>query len=240
MAGISSSAWSMTPTNWNPAAAAWTPSEFEVGRAIYDRLAVYSDSHELLPELAQAPSSTTTTSPSGRSRCGPTSCSTTARRSTPRALKMNLEAQQLSPVAGPLLVPVKSIFVTGPLTVRISMRTPWSTFPHLLTSQAGFVASPATLSSADGRGAPVGTGPFVFNARCPGPDRRGRQELVVLARRAAPARCRVLPRDRRLGTRVPTPWSTGRVDMVLADDPVTIKDLRDASASGNDQPVARP
>src|SRR6185436_11505739 len=154
-------------TNWNPATAAWTPSEFEVGRAIYDRLAVYGNSHELLPELVKSIDHNNDF----------TEWTITLRANIvfhdgspldAAALKTNLEAQQLSPVAGPLLVPVKSIFVTGPLTVRISMRTPWSTFPHLLTSQAGFVASPDTLTSPEGAAHPIGTGPFAFSSAIPG------------------------------------------------------------------------
>jgi peptide/nickel transport system substrate-binding protein len=217
--------------NWNPASAAWTPSEFEVGRAIYDRVAVYSDSHELLPELARSIDHNSDF----------TEWTITLRDNivfhdgTPldaAALKTNIEAQQLSPVAGPLLVPVKSIFITGPLTVRISMRTPWSSFPHLLTSQAGFVASPATLSSADGAAHPVGTGPFAFKAAIPG-------QTVDLVKNSSYWRdglprldavsFRVIPNgDARTDALV-----SGRVDMVLAADPVTIKDLRDASTSSD-------
>ena len=218
-------------SNWNPATAAWTPSEFQVGRAIYDRLAVYSDSHELLPELAKAIDHnndftewTITLRPNVVFHDGsPLDAA---------ALKMNLEAQQLSPVAGPLLVPVKSIFVTGPLTVRISMRTPWSTFPHLLTSQAGFVASPATLTSPEGAAHPVGTGPFVFDSAVPGQSvevtknssywRDGLPRLDAVSFRVIPGG------DERTDALV-----KGRVDMVLADDPVTIKDLRAVSTSGS-------
>jgi peptide/nickel transport system substrate-binding protein len=218
-------------TNWNPAASAWTPSEFEVGRAIYDRLAVYSDSHELLPELAKSIDHNSDF----------TEWTITLRANIvfhdgsaldAAALKMNLEAQQLSPVAGPLLVPVKSIFVTGPLTARISMRTPWSTFPHLLTSQAGFVASPATLSSAEGAAHPIGTGPFVFNSANPGQSletaknssywRDGLPRLDAVSFRVIPD-----------GKQRSDALVKGRVDLVLADDPVTITDLRTASTSGS-------
>lgn len=218
-------------TNWNPAASVWSPSEFEVGRAIYDRLAVYGDSHELLPELAR----------SIEHDDDFTEWTITLRENVvfhdgspldSAVLKANLEAEQLSPVAGPLMVPVKSIYVTGPLTVRISMKSPWSTFPHLLTTQAGFVASPATLSSAEGAAHPVGTGPFAFSAATPG-------QSVDVVKNSSYWRDG-LPRLDGVSFRVITDGAartealaTKRVDMVLADDPTTIRDLRELSETGD-------
>ena len=146
-------------------------------------------------------------------------------------LKANLEAQQLSPVAGPLLAPVKSIFTTGPRTVRISMRSPWSTFAHTLTSQIGFIASPATLSTPEGAAQPVGTGPFVFTSAVAG------QSLDAVKNssywrdglpRLDDVSFRVIPD----GDARTTALVEGRVDMALADDPATILDLREASTTG--------
>jgi ABC-type transport system substrate-binding protein len=217
-------------TNWNPAAAPWTPSEFEVGRAIYDRIAVYSDTHELLPELAQ----------SIEANSDFTEWTITLREDIvfhdgspldAATLKANLEAQQVSPVSGPLLAPVKSIFTTGPRTVRISMRSPWSTFPHMLTSQAGFIASPGMLTSPEGAARPVGTGPFRFTAAAPGQSldavknssywRDGFPRLDDLSFRV------IADGDARTKALV-----EGRVDMMLADDPATILDLREVMATG--------
>jgi peptide/nickel transport system substrate-binding protein len=216
--------------NWNPATAPWTPSEFEVGRAIYDRLAVYSDTHQLLPELAQSiePNSDFT------------EWTITLREDivfhdgTPldaEALQTNLDAQRLSPVAGPLFELVKSIFVTGPRTVRISMRSPWSTFPHMLTSQAGFIASRATLATPEGAAHPIGTGPFVFTSAVAG------QSLDAVKnssywRDGLPRLDDVSFRIIADGDARTVALVDGRVDMVLADDPATIVELREASTTG--------
>jgi ABC-type transport system substrate-binding protein len=216
--------------NWSPAAGPWNQSQFEVGRSIYDRLAVYSDMHELLPELAASitPNSDFT------------EWTITLRDDivfhdgTPLdgdALKANLEAQQQSPVAGPMFVPVRSIFVTGPRTVRVSMRSPWSTFPHLLTTQVGFVASPLTLASPESGARPIGTGPFAFRSAVPGQSldasknssywRDGLPRLDDVSFRVMPdgeARVEAL--------------SAGRVDMLLADEPSTISSVRSLTESG--------
>lgn len=213
--------------SWSPAGTPWTPSQFEVGRAIYDRLAVYSDMHQLLPELAESiePNDDFTEWTIALRK------DVVFHDGTPldaAAVKANLEAQQLSPTAGPLLVPVKSIFTTGPLTVRVSMRSPWSTFPHVFTSQAGFVASPATLATVEGAGDPVGTGPFSFRSSVI-------QQSVDVVKNSSYWRDG-LPRLDEVSFRVMPDGEArvgalleGRVDMVVADDPVTISALRDAS-----------
>jgi peptide/nickel transport system substrate-binding protein len=213
--------------NWSPAAAPWTSSQFEVGRSLYDRLAVYTDDHQLVPELAE----------SIRPNDDFTEWTITLRADIvfhdgspldAAVLQSNLEAQQLSPVAGPTMAPVRSVFATGPRTVRVSMRAPWSSFPHLLTTQAGFVASVATLTTPEGAARPVGTGPFVFDAASPGESldvtknssywRDGLPRLDAVS-------FRVLSDG---GARVDA-LSAGRVDMILADDPRTISELRVAA-----------
>ena len=217
--------------NWNPAASPWTPSQFEVGRAIYDRLAVYTDNHELVPELAE----------SIRPNDDFTEWTIALRENIvfhdgspldAAALKSNLEAQQLSPVAGPIMAPVSSVFATGPRTVRVSMRSPWSTFPHLLATQAGFVASLATLTTPEGAARPVGTGPFAFEAAEVG-------ELFDVRKNSSYWRDG-LPRLDAVSFRVDGDGpsrveglAAGRVDMILADDPVTISDLRTTAAGAD-------
>jgi peptide/nickel transport system substrate-binding protein len=214
-------------TNWSPAGPSWTPSQLQVGRSIFDRLAVYAENHELVPELAE----------SIRPNDDFTEWTITLRPDVvfhdgspldAAALKANLEAQQLSPSAGPIMEPVKSVFVTGPRTVRVSMRTPWSSFPHLLTTQAGFIASVATLTTAEAAAAPIGTGPFTFEAAAAGASvdtaknstywRDGLPRLDQISFRVvADGEARVLALAER------------RVDVILADDPATISELRDVA-----------
>lgn len=218
--------------NWSPAAGPWTPSQLQVGRALYDRLAVYTDDHRLVPELAAA------IEPNDDF----TEWSITVRPDVvlhdgsvldADVLRANLDAQRLSPVAGPLLAPIESVFVTGPRTVRVRMRAPWSTFPHLFTTQAGFVASVATLTTAEGGTRPVGTGPFVFRQASTGQSVEVRKNSSYWrdgVPRLDEVSFRVLDGDQRVAG-----LESGRLDAALADDPVTIGALRSAAET---EPIA--
>jgi peptide/nickel transport system substrate-binding protein len=72
----------------------------------------------------------------------------------------NLNLQRLAPNAAELLKQV--IFVTAPseLTVVVATAEPWSTFPEVLTTQVGTIASIPTLTGESP--IPIGTGPFVY------------------------------------------------------------------------------
>lgn len=72
----------------------------------------------------------------------------------------NLNLQRLAPDAAELLKPV--MFVTAPseFTVVVATATPWSTFPELLTTQIGAIASVPTLLGTTET--PIGTGPFTY------------------------------------------------------------------------------
>jgi peptide/nickel transport system substrate-binding protein len=105
------------------------------------------------------------------------------------------------------------------------MRTPWSTFPHVLTTQAGFVASPATLTTPEGGRHPIGSGPFEFAGATEGRSvdveknssywRDGLPRLDDVSFRVVPdGEMRVQQLLER------------RVDMVMADDAPTIARLR--------------
>jgi ABC-type transport system substrate-binding protein len=92
-------------------------------------------------------------------------------------VKTNLDAQRTALVASLPWAFVRkgddAVAVVDPRTVAVHMDRPWSTFPHLLTSQAGMIASAATLTDA-GKGQPVGSGPFVFKSW-----ERGRRLVVT-------------------------------------------------------------
>ncbi len=155
------------PGTWSPAGPTWDASAMQVARSIYDRLAVYDENNQLLPELAESfePNSTFT---EWSVTLRPDITFTDGSPLDAEALKANLEAQRFSANASVLLRPVRSVFVTGPLTVNVTMTSPWSTFPELLTTQVGFVAAPATLATPEGGVAPIGTGPFTLANWNPG------------------------------------------------------------------------
>ena len=84
------------------------------------------------------------------------------------AVVANLDFARQS-AAGAALAPIESVTAVDPLTVRVDMGQPWSTFPSSLASTAGYMASPAMYDAADPATAePVGTGPFALRSRQPG------------------------------------------------------------------------
>lgn len=208
------------PGNLLPTAHPWDTSTLQVGRAVFDRLAEYSDTYQVEPSLAE----------SITSNADFTEWSITLRPDlvfhdgTPvdaEALRVNLEAQRASPVSAALLRPVRAVFVTGPRTVNVRSRAPWSTFPHVLTTQVGFVASPASLAAADGGSQPVGSGPFQVRARQLG-------SSLLLGKSSTYWRDG-LPRLDEIDVRVMPDRATrlravdeGRIDLALVDDPVQL------------------
>jgi ABC-type transport system substrate-binding protein len=83
-------------------------------------------------------------------------------------VKVNLDAYARSPLTGPYFFNVASTKVTDPLTVLVSMYTPWVPFPFYLTIQPGYVAGLKQLADTSGRAKPIGTGPYVFKEWLPG------------------------------------------------------------------------
>lgn len=148
------------PASWSPAGPDWSTSELQAARAIYDRLMVRDENDQPVPELLdRITSNETFTAWTLEVRKGITFSDGTPLDATTVAANLNL--QRLAPGAAELLKPV--IFVTAPseMTVVVATATPWSTFPEVLTTQIGAIASvPTLLGTAE---APVGTGPFAYS-----------------------------------------------------------------------------
>lgn len=141
----------------NPVKNRWAISGTLVGLAVYDPLAAYNDKGEVRPYLAEKFESsadfktwTMTMRPNVTFHDGSPL--------TAAAVKQLFEGHLASPLTKPVFSLVDTLEVTGDLTLVITMKEPWATFPVSLTSQAGMVAEPSTLDG-DGSKA-VGTGPF--------------------------------------------------------------------------------
>jgi len=78
-----------------------------------------------------------------------------------------MEKFRKSPRVGSSMQPVDTITATDPLTVRVTMKQPWSTYPYFLTVQPGLIPAPSTLDSGEAKNKPVGTGPFKFSSWVP-------------------------------------------------------------------------
>jgi ABC-type transport system substrate-binding protein len=71
-------------------------------------------------------------------------------------------------LTGPAFSNIASMQITGPLSVAVTMKTPWEPFPYYLAeAQTGYIAAPSMLNSSNGTTHPVGTGPFVFQEWVP-------------------------------------------------------------------------
>ncbi len=89
------------------------------------------------------------------------------------AVQANFDAQLASPLVGLALRPFfpaeGATSVIDERTIEFAMLEPNATFPALLTSQLGMVASPQWLAAAGDdptlNQRPVGTGPFAFDSR---------------------------------------------------------------------------
>ncbi len=151
------------PVVWSPADRIWTTAEMQAGRAVYDRLMVRGENDLPVPELAEkvTPNANFTVW-TIQVRGGIAFHDGTALDAS--AVAANLEAQRQSSVSSATLLPITAIGVPDAKTVVVTMSTPWSTFPEVLTSQTGTIASPATLAGmTDGR--PIGTGPFAYGGQ---------------------------------------------------------------------------
>jgi peptide/nickel transport system substrate-binding protein len=151
-------------SGFNPATARWDEGGFLYGRSVFDPIAIVTAAGQVQPYLAQSITSNEDF----------TSFTITARNGivfhdgTPlngQALYANLEAQATSALVGPAFaVNIKSISVSGPMSVTLTMKNSWAPFPYYLAqAQTGYVAAPSMLSAPNGgTNNPVGTGPFIF------------------------------------------------------------------------------
>jgi len=152
------------PADWSPAAGIWDTSARQVGRGLFDTLATYDADNIPRPELAaeiEAVADAGGTADYTRWRIEVRS-GITFHDGAPldaAAVQANLDAQRSSVVGRDILEPIVAVEVIDPLNVVVTTATPWSTFPEVLTTQIGAVASPATLAAGGGL-APIGTGPF--------------------------------------------------------------------------------
>lgn len=139
-----------------------------VGLAIYDPLTAYDENLEAKPYLAESLTPNADfTSWKIKVRGGVTFHDGTPL--TGEAVKADLDAFRSDTLLGTAAAAIADIQTdpADPLSLTITMKTPWATFPASLTGQAGMIAAPSTLADASQPPRPVGTGPFVFSEWVP-------------------------------------------------------------------------
>ena len=153
--------------NLDPTKGAFPGSGHYVATALYDPLATVDAEGNAVPFLATAiepnedASAWTITLPEG----------VTFHDGAPlnaEAVKANIDAQLASLIASMFVTSIESAEVVSEYEVKVNSSLPWASFPYTLTTQVGYVASPATLADpaagAPGGGAVAGTGPFVYKS----------------------------------------------------------------------------
>ncbi len=148
-------------TGWDPRIDRWAISGHQVAQALYDTLAAYDESGEVRPNLAESftPNEDFTEWEIGLRE------GVTFHDGSPldaAAVKGVLDGHIASPLTGPIFRTVESVEAVDELTVRVTMSSPWASFPVVLTMQVGYVPAPSQLEGGDASEVPIGTGPFEF------------------------------------------------------------------------------
>jgi peptide/nickel transport system substrate-binding protein len=152
---------------FDPTSARWDEGGFLYGRTVFDPLAIVTATGRVQPYLAQS----ITANPDYTMYAITLRSGIVFHDGSPlnsAALLLNLQKQQSSILTGPAFANIASSQITGPLSVSITMKTPWEEFPFdLAQAQTGYIAAPSMLNSKNGTTNPVGTGPFVFGEWIP-------------------------------------------------------------------------
>lgn len=158
-----------TLSPWTPQLSFFAVSGHLVARSIFDMLVMPDVGGEIRPNLLESFSSPD----------GGTTWELVARPGivfhdgTPfdgAAIADNIERSRSGLASRFVLTDVVSVEADG-MAATITMRRPWNSFPAILTTQIGYMASPAWLAEVDDDPAaalaPVGTGPFIHDSYDP-------------------------------------------------------------------------
>lgn len=151
-----------TNDGWNPTSSLWAGSGTIVSHALFDRLAEYDENHDAQPFLAESftPNADFTVW-TIKVRSGVTFHDGTELDA--QAVKVNLDKQKDSILAGAALQTMGPVEVVDPLSVQVTMNAPWATFPSSLTTQVGVMAAPSQYEDSQPAQHPSGTGPFILD-----------------------------------------------------------------------------
>jgi peptide/nickel transport system substrate-binding protein len=140
-------------------------------------------------------------------------------------VKTNLDALRGAPLTGPTLAGIGAVDVVDPMTVVVSMHTPWAPFPYHLAGQAGVVVEPRTLLAGDADRKPVGTGPFVVDRWVPG-DTLTATRNASYWRQGLPYLDRIQYEPIADQQSREDSFTSGRVDMMHSSDTQNVSNLR--------------
>ena len=126
----------------NPYFGQWAASAYIVGNAIYEPLAALTTDGTVKPYLAESITPNVDfTEWTIRLRPGVTFHD--GEELDAAAVVGNIDYARRSALTGAILEPIRSATAVDDSTVMVAMKTPWSTFPQVLTAQVGYMAAPA-------------------------------------------------------------------------------------------------
>ena len=155
-------------SGWNPTVDRWDASGTEIAVTVMDPLVAFDQNFQAQPYLAESLTpNADNTEWAIKLRSGVQFHDGSPLNSA--ALKKSMDAFAAAPLTGAASANIKSIKIIDDLTVGVTMKQPWATFPYNLAGQAGVVPAPAQLDSGtqDSSRKPIGTGPFVFKSWTP-------------------------------------------------------------------------
>ena len=220
---------------FDPTKNRWAISGMMVGMAVYDPLTALDADAEPRPYLAESITpSTDYTEWTITLRPGVTFHDGSAL--TSEAVKQTIEGHQASILTSSAVQAVDRVEIVDDLTAKVIMKMPWVAFPAALTSQVGFVVSPATLADPDGSRKPIGTGPFAFREWVPDSQWVG-DAYEGYWREGLPYLAEVEFRPFKEAQTRSQALEAGELDMLHTSNPETIVDFREQAAAGEVQIV---
>ena len=164
--------------NWSPYFGQWSGSSYTIANAVYDPLGAYDINGDVQPYLAQAfEHNADFTQWTIKLRPGVKFHNGTALNAA--AVVKNLETGASKGLTAQVLGPMyQSVSAQDDSTVVVKMKSPWSTYPHILTGQPGYMQAPEQLenpNSDESLRKPIGTGPFQFVEWVPDQQFKGRK-----------------------------------------------------------------
>ncbi len=148
--------------SFSPMSGRWDRSGHMMGSAIFDPLATLDESGHAVPYLAESitPANSDNTLWDIKLRPGVTFSDGEPLDSA--VVVRNLTEQKKALITGQSLAGVADVVAIDPLTARVTTTAPWATFPVILASQVGYMASIRMIDDPHGGEHPIGTGPFVL------------------------------------------------------------------------------
>ena len=148
--------------SFSPMSGRWDRNGHMMGSAIFDPLATLDEAGHAVPYLAESitPANADSTLWDIKLRPGVTFSDGEPLDSA--VVVRNLSEQKKALITGQSLAGMADVVAVDPLTARVTTTAPWATFPVILASQVGYMASIRMIEDPHGGEHPIGTGPFVL------------------------------------------------------------------------------